>query len=157
VNDGNGNQQAAGTRPDRGFRRDPGGDHRRDHRPAIGADIDELGPGDLGTTTVLQDRLDGLHDNSDMANNYSGWSSAKVDCKFAANDQAKYGTPKWPSWGSEFGSFRRGDDYKSGKVTLIEPDAQFSNGFGAMVHVRATCQYDLREKRVLSVNLVAAR
>src|ERR1700730_4813444 len=42
-------------------------------------------------------------DNSDMANNYSGWSSAKIDCKFAANDQAKYGTPKWPSWGSEFG------------------------------------------------------
>jgi hypothetical protein len=40
---------------------------------------------------------------------------------------------------------------KSGTVTLIENDAQFQNGFGAMVHSTATCTYDLNTKQVTNV------
>ena len=47
--------------------------------------------------------------NSDMANNYDGWSSAKSACKRQANDQAKYGEPEWP-W-IAFGGFWPGTDY----------------------------------------------
>ena len=39
------------------------------------------------------------------------------------------------------------------RAVAIEPDAQLSNGFGAMVHSRVTCAYDLRAKRVLSVDV----
>jgi hypothetical protein len=87
-----------------------------------------------------------------MANNYSGWIHMKVLCKDEASDQARYGTPTWP-W-LYFGSFLKGTDYvTSGVAVLIEPDAQFQNGFGAMVHSRVVCKYDLRNDRVLSVTV----
>src|SRR5262252_6091768 len=74
-------------------------------------------------------------DNSEMVNNYSGWSRATVDCRFAAEKQAKYGTPVFPWF--PFGTFRGGDNYiKDGTAILIEPEAQFQNVFGAMVHSR---------------------
>ena len=90
-------------------------------------------------------------DNADMANNFRGWSNIPFACKLAAEDRAKYGSPKWP-WFA-FGSFLPGDDYRSGKVTLIERDAQFQNGFGAMVHSRVICKYDMKEKTVLDVTI----
>src|SRR5690242_9542072 len=37
---------------------------------------------------------DACTDNSDMANNYRGWSSAHAACKSEANKQIRYGTPK---------------------------------------------------------------
>ena len=95
-------------------------------------------------------------DNADMANNYSGWSDAKFACKSAADNQARYGTPEWP-W-LAFSTFLKGGNYKtSGVATLIEPDAKFSNGFGAMVHSEVLCRYDLRAKKALDVTVVPAR
>jgi hypothetical protein len=38
-------------------------------------------------------------------------------------------------------------------VTLIERDAQFQNGFGAMVHSQVICKYDMKEKTVLDVTI----
>src|SRR5579863_4931411 len=35
-------------------------------------------------------------DNEDMANHYSGWTKITVACQTAADNQARYGTPKWP-------------------------------------------------------------
>jgi len=32
----------------------------------------------------------------------------------------------------------------TGVLMLIEPDVQLQNGFGAMVHSKASCRYDLR-------------
>jgi hypothetical protein len=76
-----------------------------------------------------------------------------VRCKRAANDQAKYGSPDWP-W-LAFSSFYKGKNYvTSGMAVAIEPDAQFSNGFGAKVHSRVTCSYDLRAKRVTDVQIL---
>lgn len=93
-------------------------------------------------------------DNSDVANKYSGWFDVKWDCKRAAENQAKYGDPEWPSYGA-FGSFMRGKDYvEKGIATAIETDAKFQNGFGAKVRVRVICTYDLRSKTVLSVNIL---
>ena len=68
-------------------------------------------------------------DNSDMANNYKGWSDAQYDCKVEATNQAKFGTPEWPSL--YFPKFYPGTDYRTGNVTLVEPEARFQNGFGA--------------------------
>ena len=94
-------------------------------------------------------------DNEQLVNHYSDWSHVQVECKHTANDRAKYGNPDWP-WAA-FGSFYKGNNYiTSGIAVAVEPDAQFSNGFGAMVHSRVTCTYDLRAKRVTDV-MVSAR
>ena len=113
-----------------------------------------------GSTTPAQDdpcRSDWTKcaDNAQLVNHYSDWSHVQVECKHAANDGAKYGNPDWP-WAA-FGSFYKGNNYiSSGIAVAVEPDAQFSNGFGAMVHSRVTCTYDLRAKRVTDV-VVSAR
>jgi hypothetical protein len=91
-------------------------------------------------------------DNEQLVNNYRNWSDVQVECKYAANDRAKYGDPVWP-W-IPFGSFLKGNNYvTSGIATAVEPDAQFSNGFGAKVRSRVTCIYDLRTRRVTDVSI----
>jgi hypothetical protein len=93
-------------------------------------------------------------DNGQLVNHYSDWSHVQVECKNAANGQAKYGNPDWPWF--PFGTFHAGNNYiTSGIAIAVEPDAQFSNGFGGMVHSRVTCTYDLRAKRVTSVDISA--
>jgi hypothetical protein len=93
-------------------------------------------------------------DNEQLVNNYRDYTDAKVSCKMRANDMARYGTPEWP-WGI-FGTFYSGSDYvKTGKVRLVEDDAKFSNGFGAMVRSRVNCLYDLRSKSVIDVSINA--
>ena len=68
-----------------------------------------------------------------------------------ANNQARYSDPTWP-WLS-FGSFYGGKEYvTSGIAIVIEPDAKFQNGFGAMVGSRVMCTYDFRNEKVISVN-----
>jgi hypothetical protein len=88
-------------------------------------------------------------DNADLVNNYdSGMIDAHVSCQTEAEKRAKYGSPKWPF--AAFGTYQRGSAYlNTGVATLIEPDAQFSNAFGAMVHSTVTCTYDLNQKKVL--------
>lgn len=89
-------------------------------------------------------------DNADIANHYSDYSSAKASCQIEAEKLAKYGSPKWP-WVA-FGHFYNdGSAAKSGIITLIEPDAQFQNGFGAMAHSTVTCTYNLNTKIVTNV------
>jgi hypothetical protein len=90
-------------------------------------------------------------DNRDMANNFDGWFHVQYGCKTAATDRAKYGTPEWPSF--FFSSFYPGTNFSTGIVTLIEPDAKFQNGFGAMVHSRVQCEFDLRADKVINVTI----
>jgi hypothetical protein len=93
-------------------------------------------------------------DNADLINHYSELYKAKTGCKISAEEKALYGTPKWP-WLS-FGRFFAGVNYvQTGRATLIEPDAQFQNGFGAMVHSRVLCVYDLKTDRVVSIDIVS--
>jgi hypothetical protein len=71
-----------------------------------------------------------------------------------ATRSAKYGEPKFPPV-IAFGSFSWVGDYKkTGMMVLFEPDAQFQNGFGAMVHSTVSCKYDMNSKEVLDVNVV---
>lgn len=94
-------------------------------------------------------------DNSDLMNTYlRSHNRAGNACKTVADDLARYGTPVWPSFwsGGHFGSFTVGRNYvETGIVTLYERDAQFQNGFGAMVRSRVRCDYDLRTNQVLDV------
>ena len=92
-------------------------------------------------------------DNADLANNYQGWMHVKSECKEAATQQARFGTPEWP-W-LAFSSFYSGSNYvQSGIVFAIEKDAQFSNAFGAMVHSIVKCEYDLRAGHVVNVEVM---
>jgi hypothetical protein len=92
-------------------------------------------------------------DNSDLVNNYNGVMHAQTSCHHEADKLAKYGTPKWPFL-SSFSTFRTGDDYpKTGTIVLIEKDAQFSNAFGAMVHSRVECTYDLSHNKIVDISI----
>jgi len=92
-------------------------------------------------------------DNAQLVNNYRDWSLVQVKCQQEATARSRYGTPVWP-WLS-FSSFYTGNEYiRSGIAIAIEPDAQFSNGFGGMEHSRVICTYNLREKRVISVDVL---
>jgi hypothetical protein len=86
-----------------------------------------------------------------MVNNWNGWYHVEAQCRDAAEKMAKYGDPKWP-WFA-FSSFYSGTSYKSGQVTVIEPDAQFQNAYGAMAHVKVVCDYDLNQNAVSNVSL----
>lgn len=90
--------------------------------------------------------------NGDVVKNHKAMITARNECKDAAERQARFGSPEWP-WFA-FRSFRPGDDApKKGVVTLIEPEAKFSNQFGAMARVIVSCTYSLRENMVLNVNI----
>ena len=91
-------------------------------------------------------------DNADMANNFKGWFDVKYDCWKQAADMAKYGTPEFPSL-FYFSSFRPGTDFSTGKVTVIENDAKYQNGFGAMARSRVVCDYDLNTHKVINVKI----
>ena len=93
-------------------------------------------------------------DNADMVNNFKDWFSVRYDCERAAVKLAKYNEPKFVS--HSFGRFYTGDNYvKTGIVTAIEPDAKFSNAFGAMVSSTVNCKYDLNRKLVIDASIKA--
>lgn len=103
-----------------------------------------------------KDNFHSCKDNEDLVNNYSGFRDARADCKIKADDAAEYGTPKWPGlWGGgAFGSFRIGTDApRTGIVTLMEPNAQFQNAYGAMVHSTVTCVYDLNQHAIKDIEV----
>jgi hypothetical protein len=86
---------------------------------------------------------------------FAGIGLGQFRCKDEARRLAKYGEPKFPSLVA-FGTFLRGDDYiKTGVVTLFEDEAQFQNGFGAMVHSTVKCKYDLNSEKVVNVSISA--
>lgn len=73
-------------------------------------------------------------DNADLVNNYLSDHHAQTDCKQEAKKRAAYGSPNLPSL-FFFDSFQVGNDYpRTGIAILIEKEAQFQNGFGAMVN-----------------------
>jgi DNA-directed RNA polymerase subunit RPC12/RpoP len=100
-------------------------------------------------------------DSADFVDHFNGkmgdhddwdWNGIGIQCKDAAEAEARYGSPVWPSM--SFGHYHAGDDYvRSGVAVAFEPDAQFQNGFGAMVHSHVTCQYDLSAGKVLNVDV----
>ena len=95
-------------------------------------------------------------DNADLMNEYlMNDGRAFYDCKAEASKRAKYGDPKFP-WPFYFATFHKGNQYpKTGIAILIENEAQFQNGFGAMVHSKVTCTYDLHAQRVLDISIAS--
>lgn len=94
-------------------------------------------------------------DNSDLANNYDGWTDASVACEMATENRVRYGKPDWGGWfRTSFGTFYSGDSYvKDGTAILIEDDVKLQNGFGAMVRSEVECFYDLETEAVTSINI----
>ena len=92
-------------------------------------------------------------DNEEFMNeNDSIQHKIVVACKYAANDLAKYGKPKWP-W-IAFGTYYNNDSIKKKRqITLVENNVQFSNGFGAMVNSEVYCTYDLMNEKIIDINI----
>lgn len=91
-------------------------------------------------------------DISDLMEHNSSLVAPGPMCQAAANGRAKYGEPKWPS--IPFTLYSAEADFRqTGLMLLIEPDAQFQNGFGAWAHVRVTCVYNLSNQEVRSIQI----
>ena len=91
-------------------------------------------------------------DNSDMANNWHGWTHVQAACEIAAEKSAKYGTPEWP-W-LAFSSFLKGDDYpKTGIVKAMEDEAKFKNMFNASVKSKVICTYNINTETVTDIQV----
>lgn len=91
-------------------------------------------------------------DDDDLVNNYKNMYVAKADCKSAAQRGATFGTPEW-SW-YPFGSYLSGSNGpKTGRVTLVDADVKFENGFGAKQRVQVQCVYDFNKESVQSIEL----
>jgi hypothetical protein len=90
-------------------------------------------------------------DNAQLVNNWEGISKVKVECKYEAESRAKYKT-EWP-W-LIFGKFYTGKSFiTSGIVRIVEDEASFQNGFGAMARVNIECSYDLKTQTVIDVTI----
>jgi hypothetical protein len=96
-------------------------------------------------------------DNGQLLRDYEHAFDVKFFCKREATARASYGEPQWPSRDADtFQYHYSGDSYvKTGQATVIEHDARFQNGFGAMVHSTVTCTYDLNTKKVVDVSITA--
>lgn len=88
----------------------------------------------------------------ELISNFRGISQARVSCKMAAVDVAKYGTPDFP-WIPFAQFYPRENSTETGKITLIDTDVKFQNGFGAMVKSEAECFYDLENERVINISI----
>lgn len=94
--------------------------------------------------------------NRDFVENSGKWIYVTSACKISTENSAKYGEPKWPSWTSRgaFDSFFEGTKYiETGVVVAVEPDVQMQNNFGAMVHSKAVCTYDLNKESVVGLDV----
>lgn len=119
-------------------------------------DESEDSSGSTGSRSCKENWKD-CKDNEDLVNNWAEYFKVQADCQMEAEKDALYGTPVWPGFwsGGAFGSFLRGKDYVlSGIVTSIEPNAQFQNAFGAMVHSTVYCKYDLKSGKVADVSII---
>lgn len=74
--------------------------------------------------------------------------SLEAECKIEAQKIAKYGEPNLPFLA--FKTYFKGNFYiDDGTAVLIEDGATYKNAFGADVHVRARCEYDLKNDTTL--------
>lgn len=91
-------------------------------------------------------------DNADLMNNFKDSSRGSLSCQYAAKKLAKYGAPSFPFF--SFSTFSSGNEFvRTGQATLVEPNAEFQNGYGTIVHIVVTCKYDLNSQQVVDVSL----
>lgn len=77
---------------------------------------------------------------------------AGLDCKKAAEKRAKNGVFKLPF--VPFQEFYPDPRfYQTGKLTLVEPAAKYRNKAGTEQRVMMICQYDLRSKSVVALDI----
>ena len=70
-----------------------------------------------------------------------------MSCQYAAKKLAKHGSP---SFRSSVQSLPHRQRLREDRIAaLIEPEAEFQNGYGAMVHSVVTCKYDLNSQHVV--------
>ncbi len=101
---------------------------------------------------ACRDHWSRCRDNHDVLKTYPAIGEAQVACKSRANSMASYGNPDWP--GLPFRETVSGTQApRTGIITLMEDQARFQNGFGAMARVVVLCSYSLRDRVVVDVKV----
>ena len=92
-------------------------------------------------------------DNRQLVDNYEQYGVARKACRAATDELTKYGTPDWAGFTKDtFGTYNKGSRYvTTGVAELVETDAQFGNGHGAVTKMRVSCLYDLKGQKVIHV------
>jgi len=95
------------------------------------------------------DSLEDFHKN-----NLEDRAKASRACKLIAESAANYGDPEFPRFPFGTTLVDRNAFAEDGIVNLREEDAQFQNGFGAMVNVMIECAYSLKKETVVDINVI---
>jgi hypothetical protein len=82
-----------------------------------------------------------------------GHSWPQHQCLEAAKRSAKFGTPVFPDWWKAFDKLALQQPAELGTVRLLEDDAQYQNGFGAMAHVQVVCDYSFASDNVVNIQI----
>jgi len=89
-----------------------------------------------------------------LVENYKRMNEARSDCRREAQKLARYGDAQLPSL--PFLSYLTTESsIDTGKISLVENEARYQNGFGAMQHTIVTCIYDLDAREIVEVSAVA--
>ena len=89
-----------------------------------------------------------------LVETYKRMNEARSDCKREAQKLARYGDAQLPSL-PFLSYFPPESSINTGKISLVENEARYQNGFGAMQHTIVTCIYDLDARDVVEVAAVA--
>ena len=89
-----------------------------------------------------------------LVETYKRMNEARSDCKREAQKLARYGDAQLPSL--PFLSYLTTESsIDTGKISLVENEARYQNGFGAMQHTIVTCIYDLDAREIVEVSAIA--
>ncbi|CAA0112396.1 Uncharacterised protein [Starkeya nomas] len=89
-----------------------------------------------------------------LVTKYKRIEEARADCVEVAKKLARYGDAQFPDMPFQ-GYLPNEKSVDTGKLSLIENDARYQNGFGAWQHVTLTCLYDLDAREVVEVTSAA--
>lgn len=90
-------------------------------------------------------------DNEQLVNHYDNYDDVRSACKTSAEKMNVFGDIDWPL--VPFGVYYTGKSYiETGIVLLSETEAKVPNAFGTPVKRPMECTYDLKAKKVLSLN-----
>lgn len=137
-----------------------GGESEYDSSPEFREKVDEaIAAGrkanDVAVSTKVYEEAckrswQACEDNGDYVDIHGG-TSKEVWCEDEAEKRAR-GKVEWPSF--SFGSYLTGDSiHEDGTITIIENDALFQNGFGAMMRMRVECTVDVRSKEIVGLDI----
>lgn len=107
-----------------------------------------------GSAGACKDNWTKCSSNEQLVDEWDGWIKVRQACRGAVNDKVSFGKPEW-HWPGFFDRFQKSDGkgnsnsyVTTGEAVAVDGDVQIQNQFGAMVHVKAYCTYNLRAGKI---------